>query len=150
MSKVDWSKAPKDAQFFSCSALRKHEHVEEYSWSGLEWESCSFDGISWHENQSDFEIRPDDTPEQAFDEVSKTLNERQNVYGDFADVSDATQNMEDILIEMSSYSKSSPDKREAAHMILQKLARAFSGDPDYADNWHDIQGYAKLVEDNLK
>ena len=150
MSNADWSKAPKDAQFYSFGVFRKHDHVDEYCWNGLEWVSSVFDDISWHEKQSDFEYRPDATPEPASDEVSKTLNERQSVYGDFADVADATQKMEDILIEMPSYNKSSSDKREAAHMILQKLARAFSGDPDYEDNWHDIQGYAKLVEDNLK
>src|SRR5690606_10084595 len=30
-----------------------------------------------------------------------------------------------------------------------KIARILIGDPNYADNWHDIQGYAKLVEERL-
>jgi hypothetical protein len=34
-------------------------------------------------------------------------------------------------------------------MILMKLARALNGDPNDTDNWHDIQGYAKLVEDRI-
>ena len=33
--------------------------------------------------------------------------------------------------------------------IADKIGRILSGDPNYADNWHDIQGYAKLVEDRL-
>jgi len=34
-------------------------------------------------------------------------------------------------------------------MILHKIARIVNGDPDYTDSWHDIAGYAKLVEDRL-
>ena len=32
-------------------------------------------------------------------------------------------------------------------MILHKLARILNGDPNYVDSWHDIAGYAILVED---
>lgn len=35
-------------------------------------------------------------------------------------------------------------------MIFQKISRIVNGDPDYADNWHDIQGYARLVEERLQ
>lgn len=150
MSKADWSKAPEDAQFFSLGIFRKHHNGNEYCWLDSKWRSECFDDIDWHKNHEGFEMRTIKIQQGVPDKVSGTLSERQIVYGDFADVAAATQQMEDILIEMPSYNKSSPDKREAAHMILQKLARAFSGDPDYADNWHDIQGYAKLVEDNLK
>ena len=31
--------------------------------------------------------------------------------------------------------------------ILYLLER--NGDPNYADSWHDIAGYAKLVEDRI-
>ena len=41
------------------------------------------------------------------------------------------------------------DCREAVDMILHKLARVLNGDPNYADNWHDIQCYAKLVEQRI-
>jgi len=39
--------------------------------------------------------------------------------------------------------------KQALTVIADKIARMLSGDPNYADNWHDIQGYAKLVEDRL-
>ena len=35
-------------------------------------------------------------------------------------------------------------------MIASKIARIVNGDPDYADNWHDIAGYARLVEKELE
>ncbi len=40
-------------------------------------------------------------------------------------------------------------QREALEMIAHKIGRILNGDPDYADSWHDIAGYAKLVEDEL-
>lgn len=40
-----------------------------------------------------------------------------------------------------------PYQAEALEMIAHKMARIVNGDPDYADSWRDIQGYAKLGED---
>lgn len=34
-------------------------------------------------------------------------------------------------------------------MICNKMARIVNGDPNYIDNWHDIAGYATLVEQEL-
>ena len=39
---------------------------------------------------------------------------------------------------------------QALTVICDKIARILSGDCNYLDNWHDIQGYAKLVEDFIK
>ena len=35
-------------------------------------------------------------------------------------------------------------------MICHKIGRIVNGDPDYADSWIDIAGYAKLVADRLE
>jgi hypothetical protein len=42
------------------------------------------------------------------------------------------------------------DMKQALDVIADKIARILVGDPNYLDNWHDIQGYAKLVEDRLR
>ena len=42
------------------------------------------------------------------------------------------------------------DQNEALQMICHKIARIVNGDPDYADSWVDIAGYAKLVADRLE
>jgi len=42
------------------------------------------------------------------------------------------------------------DQREALEMIAHKIARIINGDPNYADSWVDIAGYAKLVSDRLE
>ena len=42
------------------------------------------------------------------------------------------------------------DQQESLDMICHKIARIVNGDPDYADSWVDIAGYAKLVADRLQ
>lgn len=77
--------------------------------------------------------------------IADTLNERQSTYGDFKDVANTTQ----YLLQMLSTDAMSDVQLEALHMICSKLARIAHGDPDYKDNWHDIAGYATLVERSL-
>ena len=93
MSKVDWSKAPEDAQFFSCGAFRRHEHDEECLWNGLKWVLTGFDDMLWHEKQPDFEIRPSDTPEPVSDEAKKDRSKyrREIKPGVWVDVYDVLQ-----------------------------------------------------------
>ena len=43
-----------------------------------------------------------------------------------------------------------PDQREALEMLALKIARILNGDPNYADSWHDVAGYATLVADRLQ
>jgi len=40
-------------------------------------------------------------------------------------------------------------KKQALTVIADKIARILNGDHDYSENWHDIQGYARLVEERL-
>ena len=40
-------------------------------------------------------------------------------------------------------------QKQALDTIADKISRILTGDPTYLDNWHDIQGYAKLVENIL-
>ena len=42
------------------------------------------------------------------------------------------------------------DQLEALDMIAHKIARIINGDPNYADNWIDIAGYATLVANRLE
>ena len=78
--------------------------------------------------------------------TEKLLKERGNRYGDFAGLAEAVECMEEKLVELKGYESANPAHREAAHMIIQKLCRAFNGDPHYQDNWADIAGYAKLAQ----
>lgn len=81
--------------------------------------------------------------------IEKTLAERGNRYGDFADHAKIAQAIQDDMRIGQGWARLDDVKRQALTVIADKIARILSGDPNYADNWHDIQGYAKLVEDRL-
>ena len=81
--------------------------------------------------------------------VQETLNERGARYGDFHDNAKISQELQRIMMESPSYVRMNDLHREGLTAIFQKIARILNGDPNYVDNWHDIQGYAKLVEDRL-
>lgn len=81
--------------------------------------------------------------------IEDTIAVRANRYGDFRDVGAISQGMLEVAQASPGWGRMDAFQREGTTMILHKLARALSGDPNYADNWHDIGGYAKLVEDRL-
>jgi hypothetical protein len=84
--------------------------------------------------------------------IDATLAERGTKYGRFADHAAVTYKLKNILREHSgTHGKSyAYDQAEALDMICHKLGRIVNGDPDYADSWVDIAGYAKLVADRLQ
>jgi hypothetical protein len=84
-------------------------------------------------------------------DIDATLAERGKRYGAFTGHARVTQRLkavvEDELAQRGKFL--TPDQQEAIEMIFHKLGRIVNGDPNYADSWHDIAGYAKLVEDRL-
>lgn len=94
-------------------------------------------------------------------EINKTLEERGSRYGDFTDHAAVAQALQNVMRNAYAPEKDGPAKatnlwdklpdtqKQALTVIADKIARILTGDPNYADNWHDIQGYAKLVEDRL-
>jgi hypothetical protein len=91
--------------------------------------------------------------------VDLTLDERGNRYGDFTDHARIAQQLQDVMRnhEIKNHNGEAQKnwyyldavKKQALTVLADKIARILNGDPNYADNWHDIQGYAKLVEDRL-
>lgn len=84
-------------------------------------------------------------------DINKTLTERGARYGTFKDHAEISQNMKKFMRELLDErdKQLANDQAEALDMIAHKLARIINGDPDYADSWHDIAGYAQLVADRL-
>jgi hypothetical protein len=84
-------------------------------------------------------------------DVSTTLAERGNRYGEFKGHAEVTQRLKLVLAdELGRREKVlADDQQEALDMIFHKIGRIVNGDPNYADSWHDIAGYAKLVDDRL-
>lgn len=81
--------------------------------------------------------------------VSKTLEERGARYGEFIDHATIAQGIQEVYHEAPNWWRLKPDVRQMLIVLSDKVARILNGDPDYTDNYHDIQGYAKLVEDRL-
>ena len=78
--------------------------------------------------------------------VNTTLEERGSIYGRFDTQADITQGLKDVMQKNSGWRRLSPAQRESLEMIAHKIGRILNGDPNYADSWHDIAGYASLVD----
>lgn len=80
--------------------------------------------------------------------INETLIERGSRYGAFDGHADITQSIKEVMSGRPSTNwHHLPDAhKEALEMIAHKIGRILNGDPNYADNWHDIAGYATLVE----
>lgn len=81
--------------------------------------------------------------------IKQTLKERGTRYGDFRDHAERAQAIQDAMRAAPKWDELPAIHKQALTTIADKIARILTGDPIYADNWHDIQGYAKLVEDRL-
>ena len=87
------------------------------------------------------------------DTLAQTLTERGNRYGPFTGHADVTQKLKGAMYlhrDWKAWEALAPDQQEALEMIAHKIGRILNGDPNYADSWVDIAGYAKLVADRLE
>lgn len=82
--------------------------------------------------------------------VQDTLNDRASRYGDIETLMTLSQNIQQAMRGSKNWWELVPAQREALQMIASKIARILNGDPNYKDNWHDIQGYARLAEERCK
>lgn len=73
--------------------------------------------------------------------VTETLNQRGRRYGGFDRHAEVTQNIKKALQNSPNWAK-----LESWHKEAHKIGRILNGDPNYDDSWHDIAGYAQLVE----
>ena len=81
--------------------------------------------------------------------LSETLMERKSTHGDFSNTALTSQLLKQVTKNGVSYNLLSDVQKEALDMILHKISRIVDGDPNHKDSWHDIAGYAKLVEDRI-
>src|SRR5574344_471512 len=83
--------------------------------------------------------------------IKATLAERQSTYGSFEDVAFVTENIMSVLgsVRVNGLSELPNTHRMALYMIASKMARIVNGDFNFIESWHDISGYAKLIENEL-
>lgn len=80
--------------------------------------------------------------------VEETIKDRDSKYGSFVDYCAISSNLK-ANMKFAKNGKIHPLHREALDMIFCKIARILNGDPNLVDNWHDVAGYATLVEKEL-
>ena len=78
--------------------------------------------------------------------IDATLEERGGRYGLFSGHARITWNIKRAMAESPNWGKLTDAQHEALEMIAHKIGRILNGDPDYADSWNDIAGYATLVQ----
>ena len=84
--------------------------------------------------------------------ITDTLTERGARYGAFKDHAEISQSLKATIKSYmgEKWNEIEDDQRESIEMICHKIARIANGDPNYADSWIDIAGYATLVADRLE
>ena len=81
--------------------------------------------------------------------IEATLEQRGERYGTFLANATTAQALKAVMHSAPGWETMAPDQKEGLEIIASKISRALTGDPSYVDNWHDIAGYATLVEKRL-
>lgn len=155
-----WIEVPRGADFYAEDSnlgvkgnyffrLRSDCFNDEAIWLSGNWMRAAFNvqnmHVFWQRNAP---AVPDEVNKSSkLKSVSETLKERQQQYGCFEDVAHVTQGILKVLRSTGGYDRMPPPHKESLHMIASKMARIVNGDFNYKDNWHNIAGYAKLIEE---
>lgn len=150
-SHPNWDDAPSWATCYGFIGLRKQnvwydsERYEYVRGRGEEFSFAYGSTFSYHEV-----THISDRPSAAAPEgVDATVEERGNRYGAFKDGADIMQELKSVMRSTPNWNNLTPSQREALEMIQHKVGRILNGDPNYTDSWHDIKGYAHLIEEEL-
>lgn len=81
--------------------------------------------------------------------LPQILKERSERYGQFQMNAQLSQDLKSTMTGHDNWHLLAPNHKEALEMIAHKIARIINGDPNYADSWHDIAGYATLIAEDL-
>lgn len=82
--------------------------------------------------------------------IDNTLAERGTRYGEFINHAEISQSIKFAMACSRNWAALAPDMKETLEMVAHKIARILNGDPEYADSWHDIIGYVRLIEKRLE
>ena len=82
-------------------------------------------------------------------DLQSILKERGNDYGEFSDIAELSQNIEQALSGAGNLRNAPAYVREAMKMVVHKMCRIACGNPLHHDSWRDIAGYATLAADRI-
>lgn len=82
--------------------------------------------------------------------IQATITDRDGKYGNFERQAGVAQKIKEAFFLPDEHVVMLPaDMCESLDMIATKLSRIICGDHKLIDNWHDIAGYATLIEQRL-
>lgn len=81
--------------------------------------------------------------------IEDVLKERGSRYGAFKGHAQITQELKELLRGYDGWGRLSYSQQEALEMIAHKIGRILNGDPNDADSWVDVAGYAQLIVNDL-
>ena len=83
------------------------------------------------------------------DPTGNLLAARGTTHGDFTLHAEYTQALKRCMHASINWSGLSPVQVEALEMIQHKIGRILAGNPNHADHWDGIAGYAKLASERV-
>jgi hypothetical protein len=104
------------------------------------------------DNQIGVFAPPEMVPVPPVPDVNAILNARAVNYGTFKDGAALMQAIKRTMAaHAAKHDKTfADDQWEALEMIVHKMGRIVNGNPDCADSWRDVAGYATLIADRLQ
>jgi len=81
--------------------------------------------------------------------AQSVIESREESHGDYRVQAALSQAQKDLLRASPGWERLAPDQRETLDMICVKMSRVLNGDPNTADHWLDMAGYATLVHNHL-
>jgi hypothetical protein len=81
--------------------------------------------------------------------IDKLLVEREKTHGPYKVKAKIIQDLKCAMELTEGWDNLNDMQRESLHMIAHKIGRILSGDPNVADHWDDVAGYARLVSKSL-
>lgn len=92
---------------------------------------------------------PVDQQLQPATQIDATIKERGSNYGQWADNARGIQQIKHTFQVQQGWVNLHSYQKEALEMMAVKIGRILAGNPDHADSWHDIAGYAILTEEAI-
>jgi hypothetical protein len=81
--------------------------------------------------------------------IDKLLVEREKTHGPYKVKAKIIQDLKCAMELTEGWDNLNDMQRESLHMIAHKIGRILSGNPNCADHWDDVAGYARLVSKSL-
>ena len=81
--------------------------------------------------------------------IEPPIDERHETHGDYANSAQVSQQLKNTIHNAHNWHRLSNDKREALDLIMTKISRIMSGEPNEPDHWLDIEGYARLARERV-